>query len=84
MGKWEHLTVGIRYGNKKHKNWVIKHAGEPPLVGLQAILETYGSRGWELVGLNLERFQAVAGFGTWHIEPQVYRAAFKRPVEDRS
>jgi hypothetical protein len=84
MGKWEHLTVGINYDNKKHKNWVIKHAGEPPLVGLQAILETYGSRGWELVGLNPERFQAVAGFAAWHIEPRVYRATFKRPAEDRS
>ena len=84
MGKWEHLAVGIRYDHKKHKNWVIKPAGEPPLVGLQAILETYGSRGWELVGLNLERFQAVPGFGTWHIEPRVYRATFKRPAEDRS
>lgn len=83
MGKWEHLSVGINY-DKKHKNWIVEHAEGPPLIGLQAILGAYGSRGWELVGLNPDRFQAFPGFGTWHIEPRVYRATFKRPVADRS
>jgi hypothetical protein len=84
MGEWEHLTVGINYDKKKHKNWVVKRAGEPPLVGLQVILETYGSRGWELVSLNPERFLASVGFAEWHIEPRAYRATFKRPAEGRS
>jgi hypothetical protein len=84
MEKWKHLTISIKYDGKKHKNWVVEHAEKPPLVGLQAILEAYGSRGWELVSLNPERFQAFPGFARWHIEPRVYRATFKRPVEDQS
>ena len=82
MGKWEHLTVSISYDRKKHKNWVVEYAEKPPLVGLQAILKAYGSRGWELVSLNPERLQVFAGFGKWTVEPRVYRATFKRPVED--
>jgi hypothetical protein len=82
MGQWECLTVRINYDWKKHRNWVVEYAEKPPLVGLQAILEAYGSHGWELVSLNPEYFQAFAGLGKWHIEPRVYRATFKRPVED--
>ena len=84
MGKWEYLTLRIRYDRKKHKNWVLEYADKPPLVGLQAILEAHGSRGWELVSLNPERFQAFAGFGKWYIEPRAYRATFKRPGEGPS
>ena len=83
MGKWEYLTFSISY-DKKHKNWVVQYADKPPLVGLQAILEAYGSHGWELVNLGPEHLQASPGFGKWYVEPEVYRATFKRPVEDRS
>jgi hypothetical protein len=82
MGKWEHLTVSISYDRKTHKNWVVEYAEKPPLVGLQAIIKAYGSRGWELVSLNPDRLQVVAGFGKWIVEPSVYRATFKRPAED--
>jgi hypothetical protein len=82
MGTWEHLTVSISYDRKTHKNWVVEYAENPPLVGLQAILKAYGSRGWELISLNPERFQVFAGFGKWIVEPRVYRATFKRPAED--
>ena len=84
MARWEYRTVWISYDKKQHKNWVVEYAEKPPLVGLNAILEEYGSRGWELVCLNPERFSAFPGFGTWHIEPQAYRATFKRPVEPQS
>ena len=84
MGQWEHFTIRIKYDKKKHKNWVVEYADKPPLVGLSAILEAYGSHGWELVSLNPERFQAFPGFGIWHIEPRAYRATFKRPVEEQS
>ena len=82
MGKWEHRTISIHYDKKTHKNWVVKYAERPPLVGLQAILEAYGSDGWELVSLNPEHLQAFPGFGKYYIEPGVYRATFKRSVED--
>jgi hypothetical protein len=83
MGKWEYRTIGINYDKKTYKNWVVEYTERPPLVGLQAILEAHGSDGWELVSLNPEHFQAFPGFGRWYIEPGVYRATFKRYVEDR-
>ena len=79
--RWKYLTVSIKY-EKKHKDWVVEYAERPPLVGLQAILEAYGSDGWELVGLNPDQLQAFPGFGKWYVEPAVYRATFKRPVGD--
>ena len=82
MGKWKYCTVSINY-DKKHKNWVVENPEKQPLVGLQAILEAYGSDGWELVSLNPEQFEAFPGFGKWYVEPAVYRATFKRPAEDR-
>ena len=84
MGKWEYHTIGIRYDKKKHKNWVVEFAGKPPLVGLDGILNAYGSGGWELISLDPEHLQAYPGFGKWFIEPGGYRATFKRPVGDPS
>jgi len=55
MEKWEYCTIRIGYDKKKHKNWVVKHAEKAPLVGLSAILEAYGSRGWELVTIFLRK-----------------------------
>lgn len=82
MTIWEYRTLRISYDKKEHKNWVVKYAGEPPLVGLQAILEAHGSHGWELVSLDVERMEAGVGMGKYHIEPVTYRATFKRPKED--
>ena len=81
MVKWEYRTLQIRYDRKKHKNWVVERAEEPPLVGLQAIVDAHGTRGWELVSLDPEYFEIYAGFTKWHMEPEVYRATFKRPIE---
>jgi hypothetical protein len=83
MEKWEYLTFRIDY-NKKQKNWMVERADRPPLVGLQAILEAHGSRGWELIGLQPDRFDAEPGFGTWHARPAAYRATFKRRIDDGS
>ena len=80
--RWEYRTISINYDKKKHKNWVVEYDEKPALVGLQAILEAYGARGWELVALNPDHLQAFPGFGKWYIEPAVYRATFKRPAED--
>jgi hypothetical protein len=81
MAMWEYKTISIMYDGRNRKNWVVEGRGGSPLVGFQAILEDYGSRGWELISLNLERSRAVAGFGGWHLEPRSYRAALGRPVE---
>ena len=81
MVKWEYLTLSIEYDRKTHKNWVVEFAGRPPLVGLQEILQAYGADGWELVGLAPDRMQAFPAWGRWDVEPQTYRATFKRPVQ---
>jgi hypothetical protein len=79
---WEYRTISITYDRRKQKDWVAEYAVRPPPVGFKAILEAYGSRGWELMSLNLKRLQAVAGFGEWHIEPRACRATFRRLVGD--
>lgn len=81
MMKWEHLVIPIQH-DKKQKDWVVKYTDKPPVVGLQKILETYGALGWELVALNPDRFAAFAGLGQWNIEPQAFRAVFKRTAVD--
>ena len=81
MTRWEYSTFSIHY-QKKLKNWEVEYTNKPPLVGLQAILEVYGAEGWELVSLLPERSQAYAGFGAWHIEPEILRATFKRPAQE--
>jgi len=77
MAKWQYLTIVIEF-DKKQLNWVIGQAGQPSLVGLQAILESYGAQGWEMVSLQQEVSRVVAGWGGWWIEPNAYRATFKR------
>jgi hypothetical protein len=42
MARWKYCTFAIHY-EKKLKNWAVEYANKPPLVGLQAILEAYGS-----------------------------------------
>jgi len=81
MQNWEYLTIPISYDGKKLKDWVLAYTDQPPLIGLQTILQTHGARGWELVSLNLEHQEAFPGFGVWHIGPAIYRATFKRTVE---
>jgi hypothetical protein len=81
MTKWEYRTISINYDRKQHKNWVRERGGKEPLVGLQVILEAYGSEGWELVSLDGEHYDVSSGVGTWHMDPVVYRATFKRPGE---
>ena len=80
MQKWEHRTIRIGYDKKKHKDWVLERAEGPPLVGLQAVLEAYGSAGWELVSLHPDELLAAPGFGKWYVDPGSYRATFKRPA----
>jgi hypothetical protein len=79
---WEFLTISITYDGGKRRDWVVEYRERAPLVGFQAILDAYSSRGWELMALNPERLRAVVGFGQYHIEPQSYRATFRRPVEN--
>ena len=82
MANWDYLTFDIRYEGKKHKDWVITYTDHPPLVGLQEILKAHGAQGWELVSLLPEQFEVYPGFGRWVGEPTLYRATFKRPVNE--
>lgn len=79
MTKWEYLTLRVEY-DKKQKDWAIHRTEQPPLVGLQAILNACGSQGWELVSLQAESLETYAAFAKWCSEPEAYRATFKRAV----
>lgn len=78
MTRWDYLTLLIGL-SKKQRDYVLERAGSPPLIGLPAILAQYGADGWELVSLDPDQLKAYPGFGTWTIEPEQYRATFKRP-----
>lgn len=81
MSEWQYQTILIKY-DKKEKNWVTKYSGKPTPVGIEAILNFLGNEGWELVNLTSEHLQAYPGFGKWFVEPEVYRATFKRLVSE--
>jgi hypothetical protein len=81
MIKWKYLTLGIHYEKKQHRDWVIEQADGGLLVGLNPILEAYGNDGWELVSLDVVRYEAFPAFGKWQVEPNGYRATFKRPAD---
>ena len=75
---WEYVSVVISY-DKKRKNWFVGgREGEGP-GGIQPILNSYGSEGWELVNLAPDQSMAYPAFGKWSIEPESFRATFKRP-----
>ena len=82
MTKWEYRTFKIAYDKKQYKNWVVERGEKPPLVGLQTILEDHGSRDWELVSLEAEHYEISVGFGKYFMDPTVYRATFKRCVNE--
>jgi len=81
MTKWEYLWLRVEY-DKKQRDWVIQPTGTSPLVGLQAILNGYGSQGWELVSLQADYVETYPAFGKWCSEPGAYRATFKRAIPE--
>ena len=76
MRNQEYRTITISYQRKKVNTWVA--AGQPDVVGMQAILDRLSADGWELVSLNPEQLEAGPGLGRWYLETTVYRAVFKR------
>jgi hypothetical protein len=78
MSAWEYATVEIRY-ERKQKTWVVAGQALDGVTGVPAILQAYGRDGWELVSLAAERQQAFPVLGGWRLEPESYRATFKRP-----
>ena len=55
------------------------YGGGDVLVGLDRILDEYGSKGWELVSLLPQSWRTEAGqFGPYEVS--AYRAVFKRCV----
>lgn len=82
MKEWEYQTIQITYDRKQHKNWVLSQgSGQPPLIGLQAILGAFGAQGWELVNIGPDQFEVFPALGKYCVEPVVYRATFKRQAE---
>jgi len=63
MARWKYCTFAIHY-EKKLKNWAVEYANKPPLVGLQAILEAYGSGNWSTCSQNDPRPILDLGRGT--------------------
>jgi hypothetical protein len=80
MSKWEFITLVIEY-DKKKKDWAVSYTDDKQVVGLERILNSYGSQGWEIVNLQSENLEAYPGFGKWSAIPTSYRATFKRPIE---
>jgi hypothetical protein len=79
MSTWEFITLVIEY-DKKKKDWAVSYTDDKQVVGLEAILNTFGAQGWELVNLQAESFEAYPGFGKWSADPSCYRATFKRSI----
>jgi hypothetical protein len=84
MQTWEYNTVFIRlyevkgWGFKKSSyEWTATAPDGEELKGMCAILDYYGSRGWELVSVTDE----YRGGTTVSTQVEVYRAFFKRPVQ---
>ena len=80
MTAWEHRTVVVGRGRNADSapgDWQVDFGDGEVLVGLQTVLDYYGSRGWELVTLLPQTWAATSGqFGPWDITQ--YRAVFKR------
>ena len=83
MQQWQYRTVIMVY-ERKEKVWVLHYEDGSRLAGLQAALDNYGENGWELVSLMPEESHIVAGFGRWYRNVAIYRATFKRPVEEEA
>lgn len=74
MDNWQHRTV---YISQVGGEWQVDYGGGDVLVGLDRILDEYGSKGWELVALFPQSWRTEAGhFGPYEVS--AYRAVFKR------
>ncbi len=86
MKKWEYLTSYFfwhewRDGGRKRKDWVIEQEDGTHLVGMDNILNHFGSQGWELV--NLVQETARGKITHWaSAEVKGFRAIFKRCLEE--
>ena len=78
--RWEHRTVYIR---RREEDWIVLFADGERLVGLDQILDEYGGKGWELVGLVPHAWTTQSGqYGPYEVT--AYRAVFKRRVAQPS
>ena len=74
MDAWEHRTV---YISRAGGEWQVDYGGGDVVKGLDAILDEYGSKGWELVAFFPQAWRTEAGqFGPYEVN--AYRAVFKR------
>jgi hypothetical protein len=71
---WEHRTVTVSF---EGGDWRVSFGDGDALTGLQAVLDYYGSRGWELVTVQPQAWIAGHGqFGPWDVNRLL--AVFKR------
>src|SRR5262245_43242200 len=70
--RWQHRSIAIR--KDSDGKWVLYMKDNQRIEGLAKVLDWYGEQGWELVNLGPESWEARNVI--------VYRATFKRIVED--
>ena len=80
MERWEHRTV---YIGRTGQVWSVQYADGQTLEEIERILDEYGARGWELVGLVPQSWSTGAGqYSPFDVD--AYRAVFKRRVPARA
>jgi len=85
MDKWEYQAVYIQLKElkdskgKKYASWVVEYGDGTRIEGLDVVLNSYGSHGWELVNLVTEdsRDNGINGGASTY----GFRAIFKRQVQ---
>jgi hypothetical protein len=81
MQKWEY--IGAILETNHEQNQLYAKIGDTVIVGMKAVLDEYGKAGWELVSFNPEVIiNSQRGASTWQ-QAQVFRAVFKRPLQDK-
>lgn len=76
MTIWEHRTVVVAL---ERGEWRVDFGDGEVLVGLQTVLDYYGRRGWEVIAVQPQGWNAGSGqYGPWDVTRLL--AIFKRPT----
>ena len=76
MTKWEYLCpwIEIQQIDRKHHDWTLRFSDGTQLIGLDEILNDFGSQGWELVSVLPTKLEG----NHYHYEPKAFHVMFKR------